>query len=121
MTRPTLTSCQDQLTAFAAREQPEDWVMSVNPMRVREATLTVLSVFWEGRDSGAVPREARLVFGLDQRLLWAQALCPGTFLHATEEGYGIEDADRLATRKLATFEGVFAYLRGEAYQLADSH
>ena len=119
MNRPTLPQCRDAISAFAARELPEDWFISVDPVYVGHAHLTAITLFWEGREANSVPREAHLVFGLDQRLLWVTVIDPGMFLHATEEGFGMEAADQMATRRLASFEDVYAYLRGQAYHLAD--
>lgn len=117
--RPTLQQCQEKLARYVVEERPEDYLTSLDTTQVMGGTLTTLIVFWEGSKGGDVPREVRLVFGLDGKLLMTLVLDPGMFMHATEEGFEIEDADRHATRRLAGFEEVLAYLKGEAYHLAD--
>ncbi len=116
MTRFTLQHCQEQIAAFTARELPEDSDTIVAPARIGDANLTVLTLFWEGREANAVPREARLTFGLDQCLLWIQVIDPVLFDRALEEGFELEEVDFHATRRLASFDDLWAYLRGQRYQ-----
>ncbi len=119
MNRPTLQQCEDRIAAFAASELPLEWSSSIKPVKTGESNLTLLDVFWEGREEHAVPREARLYFGLDDKLLIIMGADPGLFCNAVEEGFDFEEADRLAMRRLASFEELFRYLKGEAYHLAD--
>ncbi len=118
MNRPTLAHCQARIAAFVAEECPEDHTTDLNQVDLKDgSTLTVLTVFWEGRKPGDVPREARLSFGLDGKLLMVQALDPGRFEAATEEGFTLDQADLLSTCRLAGLDALWAYLRSEPYEV----
>ncbi len=115
MTRPTRTLCESTLAALARDTLPEDYLTHEDAVVVEGSTLAVLTVHYTAR--GGLPLEARLVFGLDNRLLMAFALVPSTFRGALEEGFDLGQAEVLATRRLGSLEDVVAYLRGKGYGL----
>jgi hypothetical protein len=110
MTRPTFVTCQDRLTQLVAEDQPEDYLFDEQPIRVGNAKLTSFLVHYTTR--GGAPREARLVFGGDQRLLFAFVIDPGMCGHALEEGFDAQKADELATLRVDGLDAVVGYLKG---------
>lgn len=116
MNRPTLTDCKAALDRFARDTGPDDYVTDVNTVTQGDSTFTALTVHYTGPRAQDIPREARLFFGLDGRLTFAVALDPGLFMHAVEEGFDTMAADRVATRRVASFDDVLRYLRGEPYE-----
>ncbi len=112
----TLPSCLTRLDTLAAAECPDDYITSLNSIRVGDAILKALTIHYTGPTD--VPREATLVFGLNDQLTFATVLDPRRFQNAIEEGLSFEIAEGVAVVKVESFEDVIRYLRGEAYQRA---
>jgi hypothetical protein len=111
----TLTTALARLTAFR-QQDGGDLLTSRETLTVGAATLTALSVHYEG---SGVPREALLVFnGTCDHLLWMTVYSPTRFAHALEEGLTFEQAEQASQCRVESIDDLIRYLKGETFNPA---